>query len=223
MTHPSRSSKMARRSLLIAGALAGSAAIALGITSASATAAPDTCTVNSVPVAGATVTGTAGNDTIDCANAAGARTILGVAGNDTITGSSFDDKIDGGTGNDTMTGAVGNDTLTGGSGDDTATGSAGNDTLSGGIGADTLNGSEGDDILKGDADNDTLNGNTGNDNLDGGTGVDILSGNEQNDTLKGPQNDLAIDTVNGGAGTDACETPGLLQLAFQDTLTECNP
>ncbi|MEA2230855.1 MAG: hypothetical protein QOD83_671, partial [Solirubrobacteraceae bacterium] len=96
MIHTSSPRHLARRSVLVAGAVAGTVAIAMGITSASATAAPDTCTVNSVPVAGAVVTGTAGNDTIDCANAAGARTILGVAGNDTITGSSFDDNIDGG-------------------------------------------------------------------------------------------------------------------------------
>ena len=70
MIHTSSPRQMARRSVLVAGALAGTVAIALGITSASATAAPDTCTVNSVPVAGAVVTGSAGNDTIDCANAA---------------------------------------------------------------------------------------------------------------------------------------------------------
>jgi Ca2+-binding RTX toxin-like protein len=221
MTRTSRPRHMARRSLLVGSViLAGAAATAFGVNGGSAQAAPNTCTVNAVPVPGPIINGTAGADTIDCAEATGTRTINGLAGNDTITGSPYDDTINGGTGDDTMTGVVGNDLLNGDDGDDTGTGSAGNDTLNGGNGADTLHGSEGLDILNGNADADTLNGNTGNDNLDGGTGVDIISGNEDNDSLTGPPTDGVQDTVNGGAGTDNC-AQGLLALA--DNLTECNP
>lgn len=221
MTRTSRPRRMARRSLLFGSViLAGAGATALSVNGASAQAAPNTCTVNAVPVAGSIITGTAGADTIDCAEATGIRTINGLAGSDTITGSPHDDIINGGTGDDTLTGVVGNDVLNGDDGDDTGTGSAGNDTLNGGNGADTLHGSEGIDILKGNDNNDTLNGNTGNDDLDGGTGVDIISGNENNDTLTGPPADMVRDTVNGGAGSDTCQQGLLL---FADTVTECTP
>ena len=94
MTRTSRPRRMARRSLLVGSViLAGAAATALGVNGASAQAAPDTCTVNAVPVAGPIITGTAGADTIDCAEATGTRTIHGLAGSDTITGSPHDDTI----------------------------------------------------------------------------------------------------------------------------------
>ena len=128
-----------------------------------------------------TVTGTAGNDTIDCGGANPGKTVNGNGGNDTITGTAFADVINGGDGNDTMTGAIGDDALNGGLGDDTMTGSAGNDTLNGGVGNDTLN---------------------------GGTGTDILSGDAGNDSLTGPPNDQSVDDVNGGADTDVCQGPG---------------
>jgi Ca2+-binding RTX toxin-like protein len=58
-----------------------------------------------------TVTGTSGNDTIDCGGANPGKTINGNAGNDTITGTGFVDTINGDPGNDTLTGGVGNDAL----------------------------------------------------------------------------------------------------------------
>jgi hypothetical protein len=100
------------------------------------------------------VTGSPGNDTIDCGGTNPAKTINGNGGNDTITGTDFDDTINGGDGNDTITGGTGADTLTGGLGIDTISGSAGNDTL---IGAsndgsqDTLNGGDGIDTCQGPA------------------------------------------------------------------------
>jgi hypothetical protein len=101
-----------------------------------------------------TVTGSPGNDTIDCGGTNPGKTINGNAGNDTITGSDFDDTINGGDGNDTITGGTGNDTLTGGLGIDTISGSAGDDTL---IGAsndgsqDSLDGGLGTDTCQGPA------------------------------------------------------------------------
>jgi hypothetical protein len=53
--------------------------------------------------------------------------------------------------------------------------------------------------------------------------VDIINGDADNDNLSGPQSDGAIDTLNGGAGTDVCERPGLLQLFNRDVLIACNP
>jgi len=59
MFHTSRPRRMARRSLLVGSViLAGAAATALGVTGGSAQAAPNTCTVNAVPVAGPTINGT---------------------------------------------------------------------------------------------------------------------------------------------------------------------
>ncbi len=110
-----------------------------------------------------TVTGSAGDDTIDCTNASPGKTIYGLAGNDTVTGTAYADKIYGGTGNDTMTGGPGNDTLKGDAGNDTVTGSAGNDSLVGGTGADTLSGGTGSDTISAvpaDASADILNGGT---------------------------------------------------------------
>src|SRR4026209_66403 len=51
-----------------------------------------------------TVTGTNGDDTIDCGGASPGKTINGRGGNDTITGTAFRDTISGGGGNDTLTG-----------------------------------------------------------------------------------------------------------------------
>jgi Ca2+-binding RTX toxin-like protein len=85
------------------------------------------------------VTGTSGDDTIDCTNARPGKTINGLDGNDTITGTAFNDKINGGNGNDTVTGGSGDDRIEGGNGNDTLTGSAGNDVVTDtGDGEDTI-------------------------------------------------------------------------------------
>ena len=62
-----------------------------------------------------------------------------------MIGSTADDVITGGGGNDTLDGSDGDDDLRGGGGDDTLDGSDGDDTLEGGAGADTLTGGEGSD------------------------------------------------------------------------------
>jgi hypothetical protein len=96
---------------------------------------------------GNTVTGTIGDDTIDCTNASPGKTIIGGDGNDTITGTAFNDVITGGDGNDTVTGGPGDDTIDAGNGNDTVTGGPGNDTIEGGNGNDTLTGGDGDDTV----------------------------------------------------------------------------
>jgi Ca2+-binding RTX toxin-like protein len=64
----------------------------------------------------------------------------GGSGNDTLTGTAGNDSIDGGNGNDSLIGNAGNDTLIGGNGTDFLVGSAGNDLLDGDNGDDTLRG-----------------------------------------------------------------------------------
>ncbi|HKP23645.1 MAG TPA: M10 family metallopeptidase C-terminal domain-containing protein [Dongiaceae bacterium] len=63
-----------------------------------------------------------------------------------FTGTSADNKVSGGTGNDILNGAASNDTLSG---------NGGNDTLIGGIGEDWLEGGAGNDAMRGGAGNDT--------------------------------------------------------------------
>jgi len=94
------------------------------------------------------VTGSPGNDTIDCGGTNPAKTINGNGGNDTITGSALDDTIDGGDGNDTITGGTGLDVFFGGLGDDTfASGDAEVDTVNGDDGQDTVTGDEDDELF----------------------------------------------------------------------------
>ncbi len=206
-------------------ALAGTMILAASILGG---AAPAHAAVNCVAGLGVTqtattVTGTSGNDTIDCGGANPGKIVYGNGGNDTITGSVFVDKIYGQDGNDTMTGGIGNDVLVGGNGHDTLTGSAGNDSLAGGSGNDTVTGSEGDDSIHGDGDNDTLSGGVGNDYLRGGLGTDIINGDAGNDYLSGPPLDGSIDNLNGAANTDVCDPPVLADLLTRDILVACNP
>ena len=174
--------KHLHRHRIRSGILAGSVVMAMGLLSgATAAYAAPGCVVSAgVTQTDTTVTGTSGNDTIDCTGAAPGKTIEGNDGNDTITGTAFDDTINGGAGNDTITGGDGNDTLTG---------SGGNDSLTGGLGDDTLSGGVGDDVL------------------DGGLGTDTLQGDAGDDTLAGPSTDTLVDTLDGGEGTDTCQGP----------------
>jgi Ca2+-binding RTX toxin-like protein len=100
------------------------------------------------------VTGSAGNDTIDCGGTNPPKTINGNGGNDTITGTDFDDTINGGDADDTITGGTGAYTINGGLGIDKLSGSAGNDIL---VGAsndgsqDTVAGGDGFDTCQGPA------------------------------------------------------------------------
>ncbi len=134
----------------------------------------------------------------------------------------------------TLTGTSGNDVLVAGEGDNTLNGGAGNDVLTAGSGNNTLNGGDGNDLLFSGIGNDTLIGGSGNDTVSyahatsavnvsllegggqitGGAGTDILSGIENligsnyNDTLTGDNNanvitgGLGNDILNGGGGDD---------------------
>jgi hypothetical protein len=157
--------------------------------------------VNCVVSAGVTqtatvVTGSPGNDTIDCGGTNPAKTVNGNSGNDTITGSDLDDTIDGGDGNDTITGGTGNDTLTGGLGIDTISGSAGTDTLVG----PSADGSQ--------------------DSLDGGLGVDTCQGPAPDPDIHASCENTGVPPVTGpGSGmanaTALCiATGGVLSLTL---------
>ncbi|HSI33898.1 MAG TPA: choice-of-anchor D domain-containing protein, partial [Tepidisphaeraceae bacterium] len=98
--------------------------------------------------------------------------------------------------------------IVGGTGDDFITGSdaansfspgAGDDTVLAGPGNDTVDGDSGDDSLAGEGGDDQLAGQSGNDTLLGGTGDDAFI-----------TNDLAADTLDGGAGTDTATADLLL-------------
>lgn len=101
---------------------------------------------NLANIQAATLTGGAGNNTLDAHSFAGKTYLGGLAGNDVLLGGSTTDTLDGGDGNDWLSGGNGYDTLRGG---------AGRDALVGGLGIDKLNDStlanshSGDDILIG--------------------------------------------------------------------------
>jgi VCBS repeat-containing protein len=135
--------------------------------------------------------------------------VLGGSGADTLTGSEFDDVLDGNNsptapnaadadtllglgGNDQLFGRNGNDTLEGGDGDDMLDGGSGNDVLIGGAGNDTIFGRDGDDTINGGEGDDTIDGGPGNNNVDGGGGNDVI-------VITGDPEDFTIVQSNGVA------------------------
>jgi hypothetical protein len=177
--HPIRSSLLAGTMVMAIGLLAGTAA---------AQASP--CVVGpGVTQTDTVVTGSPGNDTIDCGGTTPGKTINGNGGNDTITGTDFNDTINGGDGNDTLTGGTGDDSLNGGLGIDTISGSAGNDTL---VGASN-DGSQ--------------------DSLDGGLGIDTCQGPAPDpDIHANCENTTTPPTSGSGSGTanatELCKATG---------------
>ena len=125
--------------------------------------------------------------------------IFGNSSAQDVQGTSLDDVLVTGDGNDTVTAAAGADFVDGG---------AQNDSLSGGLGDDTLLGGDGADVLDGGINNDTLNGGAGNDTLWGMAGVDTLVGGDGDDLIFGGDDpDVLLglsgaDTLDGGEGDD---------------------
>ncbi len=151
--------------------------------------------------------------------------LIGGAGNDSLEGGWGDDSLDGGAGNDSLDGSYGDDVLDGGNGDDSLDGYFGDDVLIGGDGNDTLDGSFGDDSLHGGDGNDTLEGRWGDDSLDGGDGDDSLSGGSWGDNIfvfTGPSfgNDTIIDFDETG---DVIAFDGVTGLtSFEDVLAKAS-
>ena len=126
-------------------------------------------------------------------------TIVGTAGNDTITGTAGADVIVAGDGNDTINGGLGADVICGDRGRDTINGEEGSDTVFGGTGPDTIRGGMGHDLLVGNPGagsvldtGDLISGGAGNDILDGWVGNDVLIGGGGDDVLQGM---AGVDTV----------------------------
>ncbi|MGJ8609463.1 MAG: hypothetical protein ACSHWY_00115 [Octadecabacter sp.] len=134
------------------------------------------------------VTGTTDNNNI--VTGAGEDIIVGGNGSDSLYGGNGADSLFGGNGDDIMDGGNGLDFLAGWNGTDIMHGRAGQDHLRGQAGEDSLVGGEGQDRLEGGGEADLLLGGNGQDKLFGGNGRDVLNG--------GVGNDL----YNGGVGSD---------------------
>ena len=137
-----------------------------------------------------------------------------------LTGSNFDDTLEGNGGDNILTGSLGIDTLSyehafAGvtvnlaitSGQNTV--GAGTDTLSG---FENLMGSAFNDILTGNTGNNILVGQTGNDTLSGGLGADTMFGGLGNDTYVIDNVSDIVDEA-GGDGIDTIQTSLALSLA----------
>jgi len=146
------------------------------------------------------ITGTSKDDVL--IGGSGNDILKGNAGNDNLFGKNGDDSLSGGDGNDQLFGDSNGDALIGGSGNDFL---GGNDTLEGSNGNDLLSGGVGSDQLFGQGDDDILIGGSGNDSLNGGDGNDQLFGDSNGDVLiGGGGNDFlgGNDTLEGGNGND---------------------
>ncbi|MFK0691269.1 Ig-like domain-containing protein [Mesorhizobium sp. IMUNJ 23033] len=126
--------------------------------------------------------------------------VAALGGGDRVSGTPFNDALDGGAGHDQLFGGEGTDTIIGGAGSDWLKGGAGNDEMSGGAGADGIRGDTGDDALDGGAGTDDLRGGAGDDILNGGAGRDRLAGDAGRDVFVfdalGPANHDSIDDFN---------------------------
>jgi uncharacterized repeat protein (TIGR01451 family) len=112
-------------------------------------------------------------------------TMTGTAGDDTIVGTGDPDVIATFGGNDTIVSLAGRDLVCAGSGNDYVGAGSAADRVFGGAGKDRLLGRGGSDVLKGNAGNDVLKGNRGADRLRGGPGFDRCRGDVGADSIRG--------------------------------------
>jgi Ca2+-binding RTX toxin-like protein len=171
----------------------------------------------------AVISGGSSNDRLDASQANMPVTLFGNDGDDTLLGSSENDIVDGGAGDDVAEFAGSNITLTAtsvtGAGDDllismeglqlraVASGSTidasaysgGSVTIVGSSGDDTLTGGAGDDLIIAGSGRDVVAGGPGDDVILGGSGDDTLSGGAGKDTISGGQ---GRDSINGGSDDD---------------------
>jgi Ca2+-binding RTX toxin-like protein len=164
-------------------------------------------------------------------------TITGTAGDDIIHGGAGNDKIDGSNGNDMLYGGAGDDTITSGPGTDYLYGEDGNDTLISkrGTGPDNFDGGAGIDLVNVDlaksakplsvdlthpgtlqyfgdggsivnVEQIIITGGTAADHFIGGAYADTLNGYDGNDVLQGAGGN---DIIDGGNGTDTAVYSGL--------------
>src|SRR5690242_15537314 len=133
-------------------------------------------------------------------------------------------RFTGGSGDhDHMNGTTGNNTLFAGRGDDAVSGMAGNDTLNAGSGNDKVWGGSGNDNLSGGSGNDMLVGGFGADRMDGGAGNDVLlSRSDAGEMVAAQDGTTQIfadetaaftavnDVLTGGRGADTFRFEGLV-------------
>jgi len=116
--------------------------------------------------------------------------IMTGGGDDNIQSYAGDDLIYAGPGDDKVRSGPDNDVVYAGPGDDYVLAGGGDDYVYAGSGDDYVSGGDGNDRLYGEAGNDRLYGDDGNDSLYGGAGDDVIKG-ERGD-----------DIMNGGSGRD---------------------
>ncbi|HEX8322655.1 MAG TPA: NF038122 family metalloprotease [Tepidisphaeraceae bacterium] len=146
-------------------------------------------------IAGAVSTNTSGDIAFSATVRAGSVTAYGYFDNSDINGVFYDARG----GNDTIVGSTRNELIYGGDGDDNVDANAGADTVYGGIGNDFLSGSSQSDRIFGEDGEDSLGGGNGNDSLYGGNAIDLLEGGADNDSIRG---DSGVDRMFGNAGDD---------------------
>lgn len=127
-------------------------------------------------------------------------------GNPTMTGTDSAEVIEGTPGADIIDAKGGDDTIYGLGGNDVICGGSGNDFVYGGSGSDVLYGGYGNDILTGGTGHDEMNGGAGNDSLVGNGGSDSIFGNSGNDVLNGLDAKTYNDHLDGGVGSDKCNS-----------------
>ena len=93
-------------------------------------------------------------------------------------------EIVGTTGNDVILAGPGNNMIRGIAGDDVICGGDGDDEIIGGLGADIIFAGNGDDFVKGGSGADDIFGGPGDDELRGALGNDEIHGEEGNDLVK---------------------------------------
>ena len=122
-------------------------------------------------------------------------------------------------GPDTLRGTNGDDNLLGKGGDDNLFSLGGSDNLLGGPGKDNV--ISGNERRSGGGDKNLLGG-PGNDIVIGGWDSDNVLGQEGNDFLAdGPERDIALDNVSGGAGTDVIYVASLRLRATAEDIVPC--
>lgn len=121
-----------------------------------------------------------------------------------VTGTSADETLLGGLGNDTIDGQGGRDRLEGDIGDDLLIGGGTQDVILGGFGNDTILAAGGDDRLNGTQGDDSVDAGGGNDLITVNGGADTILGGLGNDTINmALSDDGASAIVQGGEGDDS--------------------
>jgi len=128
------------------------------------------------------------------------------------------------------TGSSANEFIQGGNGDNVINGASGNNIINGGGGNDTLTTGSGSDIIYGGSGNDIINSGSGTDRIYGGAGNDIMKGGEAGENFvdvfawqlgdQGAGGTPAVDTIqnfsttaanSNGSGGDVLDLRDLLQ------------